>query len=201
MTTSTLPPTVVLRRGAVMPRLGLGTSSMDDVAAERAVASAIEAGYRLIDTAENYANEVGVGRGLKASGIPRQDVFVTTKFNKRWHGVELVPEAFEASAARLGVDYIDLLLIHWPIPEQNRYVDAWQGLLQWFEQGRVRAIGTSKFKPAHLNRLLAESCQLPDVNQIQVNPDLARTVPRAYHDDKGVVTMAWSPLGGSRTGL
>jgi len=113
-----------------MPRLGLGTASMNDAAAERAVASAIEAGYRLIDTAENYADEVGVGRGLKASGIARADVFVTTKFNKRWHGVELVQQAFEASAARLGVDYIDLLLIHWPIPEQNRYVDAWQGLLQ-----------------------------------------------------------------------
>jgi 2,5-diketo-D-gluconate reductase A len=201
MTTSTLPPTVVLRRGAVMPRLGLGTASMNDAAAERAVASAIEAGYRLIDTAENYADEVGVGRGLKASGIARADVFVTTKFNKRWHGVELVQQAFEASAARLGVDYIDLLLIHWPNPDQNRYVDAWQGLLRLFEQGQVRAIGTSNFKPAHLDRLLAETGQLPDVNQIQANPDLVRSVPRTYHDNKGIVTMAWSPLGGSRTDL
>ena len=99
---------------------------MDDVAAERAVAFAIEAGYRLIDTAENYANEVGVGRGLKASGIARADVFITTKFNKRWHGVGLVHEAFEASAARLGVDYVDLLLIHWPNPAQGRFVDAWR---------------------------------------------------------------------------
>ncbi len=201
MTTSRLPPTVVLRRGAVMPRLGLGTASLDDAAAERAVASAIGAGYRLIDTAENYANEVGVGRGLRASGIARADVFVTTKFNKRWHGVELAQQAFEASAARLGVDYIDLLLIHWPNPDQNRYVDAWQGLLRLFEHGRVRAIGTSNFKPAHLDRLLAETGQLPDVNQIQVNPDLARSVPRAYHDDKRIVTMAWSPLGGSRSDL
>src|SRR5205823_4365156 len=130
MTTSTLAPTVVLKRGAVMPCLGLGTASMNDTAAERAVASAIEAGYRLIDTAESYKNEVGVGRGLKASGIARADVFITTKFNKRWHGVELVHQAFDASAARLGVDYIDLLLIHWPNPAQNRYVDAWQGLLR-----------------------------------------------------------------------
>src|SRR5882724_10827026 len=132
MTSSTLAPTVILRRGAVMPRLGLGTASMDDAAAERAVVSAIQAGYRLIDTAENYKNEVGVGRGLKASGIARADVFITTKFNKRWHGVELAHEAFEASAARLGVDYVDLLLIHWPIPDQDRYVDAWQGLLRLF---------------------------------------------------------------------
>ena len=110
-------------------------------------------------------------------------------------------QAFEASAARLGVDYVDLLLIHWPIPDQDRYVDAWRGLLRLFEQGRVRAIGTSNFKPAHLDRLLAETGQLPDVNQIQVKPDLARSVPRAYHDAKGIVTMAWSPLGGSRTDL
>ena len=99
------------------------------------------------------------------------------------------------------MDYVDLLLIHWPNPDQNRYVDAWRGLLKLFEQGRVRAIGTSNFKPAHLDRLLAETGQLPDVNQIQVNPDVARSAPRAYHDDKGIVTMAWSPLGGSRTDL
>ncbi|MBV9354802.1 MAG: aldo/keto reductase [Chloroflexi bacterium] len=199
MTTSALAPTVVLRRGAVLPRLGLGTASLDEAATERAVATAIELGYRLIDTAENYRNEVGVGRGLKAAGIARSDVFVTTKFNRRWHGVELAQQAFEASAARLGVDYVDLLLIHWPNPDQNRYVEAWQGLLRLFEQGRVRAIGTSNFKPAHLDRLLAETGELPDVNQIQVNPDLARPVPRAYHEKHGIVTMAWSPLGGSRT--
>ncbi len=199
MTNSAFPSTMVLRRGAVLPRLGLGTASLDEAATERAVATAIEVGYRLIDTAENYRNEVGVGRGLRASGIARSDVFVTTKFNRRWHGVDLVQQAFEASAARLGVDYVDLLLIHWPNPDQDRYVEAWQGLLRLFEQGRVRAIGTSNFKPAHLDRLLAETGALPDVNQIQVNPDLARPVSRAYHDDHRIVTMAWSPLGGSRT--
>jgi 2,5-diketo-D-gluconate reductase A len=201
MPSSALPPTVDLRRGAVMPRIGLGTASLDDAATERAVATALEAGYRLIDTAENYANEAGVGRGLKASGVARADVFITTKFNKRWHGVHLAQEAFEASAARLGVDYVDLLLIHWPNPGQDRYVDAWEGLLKLFEQGRVRAIGTSNFKPAHLDRLLAETGELPDVNQIQVNPDVARPAPRAYHDQNGIVTMAWSPLGGSRSDL
>jgi len=184
-----------------MPRIGLGTSPMDDAESERAVAAALEAGYRLIDTAENYRNEAGVGRGLKAAGIARQDVFITTKFNQRWHGVDLVAQAFEASAARLGVDYIDLLLIHWPNPDQNRYVEAWQGLLQLFEQGQVRAIGTSNFKPPHLARLLAETGQLPDVNQIQANPELARSTPRAYHADNGIVTMAWSPLGGSGSDL
>ena len=146
-------------------------------------------GYRLIDTAENYANEVGVGRGLKASGIAREDVFVTTKFNKRWHGVELVQQAFEASAARLGVDYVDLLLIHWPNPGQNRYVDAWRGLLTLFEQGRVRAIGTSNFKPAHLDRLLAETGELPDVNQIQCRSGSRPSRSRAYHDAKA--SLPW----------
>jgi 2,5-diketo-D-gluconate reductase A len=201
MTTAAQPPAVVLRRGAVMPRLGLGTAGLDDLTAEHAVATALEAGYRMVDTAENYRNEVGVGRGLQASGVARADVFVTTKFNKRWHGVDLVEQAFEASAKRLGVEYVDLLLIHWPNPGQDRYVDAWRGLLRLLEQGRVHAIGTSNFKPAHLDRLLAETGELPDVNQIQLSPDLIRSGPRAYHQDKGILTMSWSPLGGSRSDL
>ncbi|GFJ92687.1 aldo/keto reductase [Phytohabitans rumicis] len=112
----TLAPTITLTHGAELPRLGLGTWPMDDAEAETVIASAIEAGYRLVDTAENYRNERGVGRGLKASGVPREELFVTTKFNKEWHGVELAAEAFARSADRLGVDYVDLLLIHWPNP-------------------------------------------------------------------------------------
>jgi 2,5-diketo-D-gluconate reductase A len=169
---------------------------MDDRQAERAVAAALEKGYRLIDTAENYGNERGVGRGIKRSGVPRSEVFVTTKFNKRWHGVELVPQAFERSAANLGVDYIDLLLIHWPNPRQGRYVEAWQGLIRLLEQGLVRAIGTSNFKPAHLDRLLAETGVVPDVNQIELNPYVARVETREYHEKHGIVTESWSPIGG-----
>jgi 2,5-diketo-D-gluconate reductase A len=169
---------------------------MDDRETERAVASAIEAGYRLFDTAENYGNERGVGQGLRASGLPREDVFVTTKFNKRWHGVELVEQAFTHSAKRLGLDYIDLLLIHWPNPDQNRYVAAWQGLTRLLEDGRVRAIGTSNFKPAHLDRLQAETGVDPDVNQIELNPLVTREAARAYHSEHGIVTESWSPIGG-----
>lgn len=193
----TTPATVTLLHGAEMPRVGLGTWPMDDAAAETAVATAIEAGYRLVDTAENYGNERGVGRGLKASGAPRGDLFVTTKFNKEWHGVDLVAEAFERSADRLGLDYIDLLLIHWPNPRQDRYVDAVRGLARVLESGRLRAIGTSNFKPAHLDRVINETGIVPDVNQIQLSPTVARTASRAFHAEHGIVTQSWSPIGGS----
>jgi 2,5-diketo-D-gluconate reductase A len=189
-------PTISLLHGASIPRLGFGTSPMDDAAAEVAVATAIEAGYRLVDTAENYRNERGVGRGLKASGVPREELFVTTKFNKRWHGVELAAEAFEQSADRLGLDYVDLLLIHWPNPAQDRYVQAWEGLARLLEQGRVRAIGTSNFKPNHLDRIIEATGVVPDVNQIQLSPTVTREATRAYHAERGIVTESWSPLGG-----
>jgi len=126
----TTAPTVTLRHGAVMPRLGLGTSPMDNRTAESSVARAIEAGYRLIDTAENYANEEGVGRGLRAASVPREELFVTTKFNKQWHGVDLVAEACQRSLARLGLEYLDLLLVHWPTrlrTAMSRRGKAWPG--------------------------------------------------------------------------
>jgi 2,5-diketo-D-gluconate reductase A len=169
---------------------------MDDRVAEEVVAAAIEMGYRLVDTAENYGNERGVGRGLKASGVPREQLFVTTKFNKRWHGVELAAEACERSADRLGLDYIDLLLIHWPNPKQDRYVQAWQGLARLLDDGRLRAIGTSNFKPAHLDRVIDETGVVPDVNQIQLSPVVTRESARAYHARHGIVTQSWSPIGG-----
>jgi len=186
-----------LLHGATIPRLGLGTWPMDDRQAERAVAAALESGYRLVDTAESYGNERGVGRGLKASGVPRSEVFLTTKFNRRWHGADLVPRAFERSAAALGVDYIDLMLIHWPNPGHNRYVEAWQGLIGLLEQGLVRAVGTSNFKRAHLERLITETQVAPDVNQIELNPYVARVPTRTFHDSHGIVTESWSPVGGS----
>lgn len=170
---------------------------MDDAEAECAVATAIEAGYRLVDTAENYRNERGVGLGIRASGVPREELFVTTKFNREWHGDDLVREAVARSAERLGLDYIDLMLIHWPNPKHDRYVDAWRGLIRLRDEGIVRAIGVSNFKPAHLDRLIAETGEAPDVNQIQLHPLLARAETRAYHDEHGIVTESWSPLGGN----
>jgi 2,5-diketo-D-gluconate reductase A len=188
-------PSIRLANGVEMPVLGLGTSPLSEREAERIVAAALDAGYRLIDTAENYRNEAGVGRGIRASGVDRDHVLVTTKLNKRWHGYEEAQQAWSNSAERLGLDRIDLLLIHWPNPQQDRYVDAWRGMVQLLEDGKVRAIGVSNFKPAHLDRLIDETGVAPHVNQIELNPFAPRVEERRYHADHGIVTESWSPLG------
>jgi 2,5-diketo-D-gluconate reductase A len=194
-------PTVELAHGAAMPLLGLGTWPMDDAEAERVVAEAIGLGYRLVDTAENYKNERGVGLGLRASGVAREDLFVTTKFNREWHGVDLAVEACERSLDRLGLDYLDLLLIHWPNPQHGKYVEAWEGLVRLLEAGRVKAIGTSNFKPSHLDRIMEATGVVPDVNQIQLSPLTTRLEARAYHKERGIVTQSWSPIGGQGTAV
>jgi 2,5-diketo-D-gluconate reductase A len=188
-------PTVQLANGVAMPALGLGTSPMSDAETERAVEAAIRAGYRLIDTAENYRNEGGVGRGIRASGVDRDEIFVISKLNKRWHGEAEARQAFSNSAERLGLERIDLFLIHWPNPQQDRYVDAWQGMIGLLEEGKVRSIGVSNFKPAHLDRLLDETGVAPHVNQIQLDPRHSRSEERRYHVAHGIVTESWSPLG------
>ncbi|WP_430781483.1 aldo/keto reductase [Actinoplanes sp. G11-F43] len=187
---------IKLLHGAEIPRIGAGTWPLNDTDAERVVADALTAGYRLIDTAQAYGNEVGVGRGLRASGVERSEIFVTSKFNKEWHGRELVAEAAQRSLAALGLDYLDLLLIHWPNPGHDRYVQAWEGLVALLETGTVKAIGTSNFKPAHLERIIAATGVAPDVNQIQLSPVSTRAGARAFHAAHGIVTESWSPLGG-----
>lgn len=167
---------------------------MDDREAERTVAAAIEAGYRLIDTAENYGNERGVGRGIRASGVDRSDVFVTTKLNGRWHGFDESQQAFDRSAERLGLERIDLFLIH-SLPARDRYVDAWRGLVRLHEEGRVRAIGVSNFTPAHLDRLVRETGIAPHVNQVQLNPWIPRADERRHHDCLEILTESWGPIG------
>ncbi len=194
--TDTLAPTVRLLHGADMPRIGAGTWPLGNEDAERVVADALTAGYRLIDTAQAYGNERGVGLGLKASGVEREDIFVTTKFNKEWHGRDLAAEAVGNSLDTLGLDYLDLVLIHWPNPSHDRYVQAWEGLVSLLESGRVRAIGTSNFKPAHLQRIIDATGVAPDVNQIQLSPASTRVAARAFHAEHGIVTESWSPIGG-----
>jgi 2,5-diketo-D-gluconate reductase A len=188
-------PTITLANGVGMPALGLGTSPMGDEETEATVTGALRTGYRLVDTAENYGNERGVGRGIRASGVDRDEVFVTTKFNERWHGFEEAQQAFANSAERLGLDRIDLLLIHWPVPRKDRYVDAWRGLVKLLEDGKVRAVGVSNFKPAHIDRLLDETGVAPHVNQIQLDPRIGRADQRSYHAAHGIVTESWSPIG------
>ncbi|MGV0715253.1 aldo/keto reductase [Mycolicibacterium sp. XJ662] len=187
-------PTVTLLNGVEMPTLGLGTWPMDDAESVDAVAGALRLGYRLLDTAENYENERGVGEGIRKSGIDRAEVFVTTKFNRRWHSVEGARQACEASLKRLGLDYLDLLLVHWPNPDQDTYVEAVEGLVQLLDAGLVRAIGTSNFKPAHLQRLF-DNGMTPHVNQVQLDPYHLRPDLVALHRDRGIITQTWSPLG------
>lgn len=189
-----LAPSLTLANGVRIPQLGLGTWPMNDDEAAVTVAEALRLGYRHVDTAENYGNERGVGEGLRRAGLPREEVFITTKFNRQWHSVDGARQACEASLARLGVDYIDLLLVHWPNPDQGRYVEAFQGLVKLLEAGTVRAIGTSNFKPAHLQRLF-DAGLVPHLNQIQLDPWHHRDDLLAIHHQKGIATGAWRPLG------
>jgi 2,5-diketo-D-gluconate reductase A len=183
-----------LRGGAEMPQLGLGTWPLTGEAATRAVLDALGAGYRLLDTSEQYGNEEAVGAAIRRSGLPREEIFVTTKFNAAWHGEELATQAFERAAARLGTDP-DLLLIHWPNPWLDRYVDAWRGLITLRDRGCVRAIGVSNFAPEHIGRLIDETGEAPEVDQVELDPTLPRREWRAFHAGHGIVTQSWSPLG------
>ncbi|GAA1509426.1 aldo/keto reductase [Streptomyces synnematoformans] len=184
-----------LNDGAKLPALGLGTYPMDDAQAEQAVATALETGYRLVDSALNYGNETGTGRGIARSGVPRQDVVVTTKLPGRHHGFEQTLASFEESRKRLGVGYVDLYLIHWPLPRVDLYVDSWRAMIKLREEDLVRSIGVSNFTVAQLDRLERETGVLPAVNQIELHPHFPQEELRAYHAAKGIVTESWSPLG------
>ncbi|MFB7336125.1 aldo/keto reductase [Streptomyces adustus] len=188
-------PTYTLDDGTTVPALGLGTWPMDDAEAERAVGTALELGYRLVDTATNYRNETGVGRGVAASGIPREEVVVTTKLPGRHHGHAETLASFEESRARLGLEYVDLYLIHWPLPRLDRYVDSWRAMIELRERGLVRSIGVSNFTADHIRRLERETGVLPSVNQIELHPLFPQADLRAFHESKGIRTESWSPLG------
>ncbi|WP_461170096.1 aldo/keto reductase [Arthrobacter sp. Z1-15] len=191
---SILSPLLPLRSGALIPQIGLGTWPLDDDEAARAVDTAVGLGYRHFDTAENYRNEKGVGEGLRRSGLDRSEAFITTKFNKEWHSFDGVRRAADAARQRLGTDYVDLLLIHWPNPGLNRYVEAFRGMRALQDDGLVRAVGVSNFKPAHLQQL-ADAGLVPEVNQVQLDPYHPRREVRESHSRLGIVTEAWSPLG------
>ncbi|WP_147916668.1 aldo/keto reductase [Ruania zhangjianzhongii] len=187
-------PTLTLRNDVTIPALGMGTWPMDDTEVAGAVETAIGIGYRLLDTAENYRNEEGVGEGLRRSGIDRGEVFLTTKFNERWHSYDGARAAFENSATKLGVDYIDLLMIHWPRPAVGGFVAAMRGLAALREDGLIRAVGASNFAPAHL-RAAIDAGVVPEVNQIRRDPYNPRRSELAFHADHGIVTESYSPIG------
>ena len=187
-------PDIVLNNGVPMPQLGIGVWRASDREAAYAVAEALRIGYRSVDTAAMYGNEPGVGRAVAASGLPREQVFVTTKVNNPDHGYDQALHAFDASVSRLGFVYVDLYLIHWPLPRQNRYVDTWRALEKLYADSRVRAIGVSNFQIPHLQRLLDETDVVPAINQIELHPYLAQSELRAYHAEHGIATEAWSPL-------
>ncbi len=199
--TSAIAPTVELQHGTKIPVIGIGTSPLRGSESTDQIRTAIESGYRLIDTAENYRNEESVGQGIRDSGIDRAELFITSKFNRKWHSVDGVRQAYQASLERLGLDYLDLFMVHWPNPDQDRYVEAVQGLNALLESGDVRAIGVSSFKPAHLQRVLDETGIVPDVNQIQLSPYNTRVDSRAFNQAHGIVTESWSPLGASSDAL
>lgn len=190
-----LAPTVALANGVMIPAIGLGTWPLDDSQVARTVADAVHLGYRLIDTATKYGNEVGVGQGIRASGIARDELFVTTKLDGPYQGDGRAVAGLDDSLARLGLEYVDLLLIHWPLPALDLYVNTWATFGILLESGKTRAIGVSNFKPAHLDRLIAETGVAPAVNQIELHPLLARTGTREYDSAHGILTQSWSPLG------
>jgi diketogulonate reductase-like aldo/keto reductase len=191
---SKVPP-IVLNNGVEMPQLGFGVWQVPDDEAERAVATALEAGYRSIDTAAIYGNEEGTGRAVAASGIPREEVFVTTKLWNSDQGYDSALRAFDTSLGKLGLEYVDLYLIHWPTPARGKFVDTYKALEKLHAEGRVRAIGVSNFLPEHLEHLIAEASVIPAVNQIELHPHLQQHAAREYHAEQGIATEAWSPLG------
>lgn len=192
-------PFVTLNNGVAMPQLGLGTAKVPDSQAASVVRTALELGYRSIDTAKDYGNERGVGLAIRAAGIPRQQMFITTKVWNADHGYKKALRAFDTSLHRLELDYVDLYLIHWPVPSQDRYVETWSALEELYAAKRVRAIGVSNFEPSHLGKLLQQASVTPAVNQIELHPRLQQRTLCAMHHELGIATEAWSPFAKGRS--
>ncbi len=186
---------ITFNDGNSIPQLGYGVWQIEDNGAADAVGTALEAGYRHIDTASIYGNEVGVGRGIAASSVPREDIFLTTKLWNSDQGFEKAIAALDASLERLGTDYVDLYLIHWAMPQQGTYLESWRALIELKKQGKVRSIGVSNFPQAQLREIIADTSVTPAIHQIELHPYFSQEDMRAVHSEFGIATEAWSPLG------
>ncbi len=187
-------PQITLSDGVEIPQLGFGVFQVPPDDTAEVVTRAFQAGYRHIDTAAAYQNEGEVGQAVKASGLARDEVFITTKCFNNDHGYEQAKKAFRTSLDRLELDFLDLYLIHWPVPAQDKYVDTWKAFIDLQSDGLVRSIGVSNFQPNHLRRLVHETGVTPSVNQVELHPRFQQTGLRREHEELGVVTEAWSPL-------
>ncbi|MFI6171201.1 aldo/keto reductase [Nocardia sp. NPDC051052] len=188
-------PSIVLNDGNVIPQLGFGVFQVPDDDVTPVVTAALEAGYRSIDTAAVYGNEEGTGRAIREFGLPRDEIYVTTKLWNSEQGFDSTLRAFDTSMKKLGLDYLDLYLIHWPVAVADRYVDTFRAFQALKSQGRIKSIGVSNFTTAHLERLTGETGETPVVNQIELHPRLAQRELRDFHAGHAIATEAWSPLG------
>jgi len=188
-------PAVRLNDGAEIPQFGFGVFQIPAEQTVTAVRTALDAGYRHIDTAQMYGNEAEVGRAIAESGVPREEIFVTTKLNNDCHGYDAALGALDESLCKLGFDHVDLFLIHWPRPQEGRYVETWTALEKLKADGKARSVGVSNFTVEHLERLAERTGTVPAVNQIELHPQFPQAVLRAYHAEHGIATEAWSPIG------
>ena len=186
---------LALHDGARIPQVGLGVWQTPNDEAAPAVKAALDAGYRHVDTAAVYENEEGVGEGIRQSGLSRSDIFLTTKLWNTEQGYEQTLKAFDASLKRLGTDYVDLYLIHWPSAHRGLFVDTWKAFVKLQEEGRAKSIGVSNFYPEHVEKIVAETGVVPVINQIELHPDFQQREARAFHEKHKIATQSWSPLG------
>jgi 2,5-diketo-D-gluconate reductase A len=193
-----LSPELTLNNGQQIPQLGLGVYKLGTDIAEGLIAKAIETGYRRIDTAAFYGNEAEIGAGVRSAGIPREDIFVTTKIWNDDQGFDRALEAIDESLARLDIDYIDMLLVHWPKPQQNLFIETWAAFEKAMQFGKIHGIGVSNFQPAHLEALLAAGGTVPALNQIELHPGFQQATVRKFNHAHGIATEAWSPLARGR---
>jgi 2,5-diketo-D-gluconate reductase A len=188
-----------LNDGNSIPQLGLGVWQVDPGITARVVRDGIAAGYRLIDTAEGYNNEAGVGEAIRTGGVPRSELFITSKLRNGGHARDAALKSFDATMKALGIDQLDLFLIHWPVPSQGKYVEAWKTLVELQKQGRIRSIGVSNFNQDHLERIIRETGVTPVVNQIELHPDFQQRDKRDFHREHDIKIESWSPLGSGRS--